>query len=103
MNGSKNKNKFRIDFRILSILSLIAAIPLLVGSWLLFKSYESAHLEVVGTNLSESADMVFTQLNGYLQTQIIVVAGLNEVPVIREVVKTISADSLRLVPTTSRC
>jgi hypothetical protein len=87
MNGSKNKSKFRIDFRILSILSLIAAIPLLVGSWLLFKSYESASLELVGSNLSESADMVFTQLNSYLQNQIIVVAGLNEVPVIREVVK----------------
>ncbi len=87
MDAIKNRSKFRLDFRILSILLLLAAIPLFLGSWWLFKSYESAYLDMVGNNLSESADMVFTSLNSYLQNQIIVVAGLTEVPVVREVVK----------------
>src|SRR5437762_163119 len=87
MNGTEDKGKFRIDFKILSILLLLAAIPVLLGSWWLFKGYESAYLEMAGNNLSESADTALAYINSYLQNQIIVVAGLTEVPVVREAVK----------------
>src|SRR5438128_1864409 len=87
MNGTEDKGKFRIDFKILSILLLLAAIPVLLGSWWLFKGYESAYLEMAGYNLSESADTALAYINSYLQNQIIVVAGLTEVPVVREAVK----------------
>src|SRR5438034_10041392 len=84
MNGTEDKGKFRIDFKILSILLLLAAIPVLLGSWWLFKSYESAYLEMVGNNLSESADTALAYLTSYLQNQIIVVAGLMEIAVVGE-------------------
>ncbi len=87
MNVTEDKGKFRIDFKILSILLLLAAIPVLLGSWWLFKGYESAYLEMAGNNLSESADTALAYINSYLQNQIIVVAGLTEVPVVREAVK----------------
>ena len=87
MNGTEDKGKFRIDFKILSILLLLAAIPVLLGSWWLFKGYESAYVEMAGNNLSESADTALAYINRYLQNQIIVVAGLTEVPVVREAVR----------------
>jgi len=87
MNGTENKAKFKIDFKVLSILLLLAAVPLLLGSWWLFNGYENAYLEMAGNNLSESADTALAYINSYLQNQIIVVAGLTEVPVVREVVK----------------
>jgi hypothetical protein len=87
MTGTENKAKFRVDFKVLSILLLLAAVPLLLGSWWLFKGYESAYVEMAGNNLSESADTALAYINRYLQNQIIVVAGLTEVPVVREAVK----------------
>src|SRR6266542_4273488 len=87
MTGTENKAKFRVDFKVLSILLLLATVPLLLGSWWLFKGYESAYVEMAGNNLSESADTALAYINSYLQNQIIVVAGLTEVPVVREAVK----------------
>lgn len=87
MNGARSRNKFRIDFRILSILLLLSAVPLLLGAWWLFQSYEDAYLDMVGNNFSKSADMVYSQINAYLQNQIIVVAGLTEVSELRSAVE----------------
>src|SRR5436190_18802866 len=84
MNGTEDKGKFRIDFKILSILLLLAAIAVLLWSWWLLKRYESAYLEMAGNNLSESADTALAYMNSYLQNQSIVVAGLTEGPGGRE-------------------
>ncbi len=86
MNKTPKRGKFRIDFRVLSILLLLATIPLLAGSWWLFRSYESAYLEMAGSNMSQSADTAFSSLNNYLQNQIMQIAGLTEVPVLREAI-----------------
>lgn len=76
-----------MDFRILSILLLLAVVPLLLGSWWLFRSYENAYLDLAGNDLSQSADTAFSVINTYLQNQIIQEAGLTEVPVLREAVR----------------
>ena len=80
-------NRFRFDFRIFSILMLLAVVPLLMGSWLLFRSYKAAYLEMVGAQLGESAEMAFGLIDNYLQHQIIAVAGLAEVPTLRDAVR----------------
>ncbi|MBM3790333.1 MAG: hypothetical protein FJW35_08280, partial [Acidobacteria bacterium] len=68
-------------------LLLLAVVPLLALSWWLFRSFENAYLDMVGTNLSHAADTAFGSVNNYLQDQIIEVAGLTEVPALREAVK----------------
>ncbi len=77
---------FRLDFRILSILLLVAVIPLLVGSWWLFRGYENAYLELAGNDLSQAADTAVGVVNSYLSNQIIQTAGLTESPVLRAAV-----------------
>jgi hypothetical protein len=86
MNESKETGSFRLDFRILSILLLLAVVPLLLGSWWLFRSYENVYLDLAGKTLSQEADTVWGSINNYLQDQIIEIAGLTEVPVLREAV-----------------
>ncbi len=82
--NKSNKNKF--DFRIFSILVVFSAVPILLGSWLLFRSYETAYQQMLGTHLSQTAETAFGAVNGYLQNQIIDIAGLTEVPSLREAV-----------------
>jgi len=87
MNNAKASSKFFLDFRILSILLLLAVIPLLAGSWWLFRSYENAYLGLAGDNLSQAADSAFSAVNRYFQNQIIQIAGLTEVPTLGDAVK----------------
>ena len=84
MNNAKSQTSFRIDFKVLSILLLIAVAPLLVGSWWLFSSFQNTYLDMVGSNLSQAADMTFSAINSYFQNQIIEIAGLAESPALRE-------------------
>ena len=86
MNHPRAGWKYHIDFRMLSILLMIAMVPLLLGTWWLIKSYEEIYLEGQGKNLSEAAEMTFTYLNTYLGDRIIEVAGLTEVPVLRDAI-----------------
>ncbi len=95
MSESKETGGFRIDFRILSILLLLAVVPLLVGSWWLFRSYENAYLDLAGSSLSQAADTAYGSINNYLQDQIIEIAGLTEIPALREVVKQGNVDLQR--------
>jgi hypothetical protein len=84
----KSENSgFRIDYRILSIILLLAMVPLLIGSWWLSASFENTTLETTGAAMSQAADMAFSSINSYLQSQIIEVAALAESPSLREVVK----------------
>jgi hypothetical protein len=87
MNLPNARWKFSIDFRMLSILLLIAVVPLLLGTWWLIKSYEQIYIDAQGNILAEEADMGFTLLNNYLGNRIIEVAGLTEVPPLREAVE----------------
>jgi len=87
MNRPDTGWKYSIDFRMLSILLLIAVVPLLLGTWWLIKSYEEIYLDAQGKNLGEAAEMTFTYLHTYLGNRIIEVAGLTEVPVLREAVE----------------
>ncbi len=80
MRDSSDKSAMKIDFRTFFILILLAAVPMIIGSWWLFSSYESQNLEMVGTSLSGRAETAFSAINGYLQNQIIEIAGLAEVP-----------------------
>jgi hypothetical protein len=95
MKETVTSNKFRFDFRIFSILMLLAVVPLLLGSWLLFGSYQEAYLDMVGAHLGESAEMAFGLIDNYLQHQIIAVAGLAEVPTLRDAVRTGNEDLRR--------
>jgi hypothetical protein len=90
---------FRIDYRILSIILLLGMIPLMIGSWWLFSSFENTYLDTVGSNLSQAADMAFGSINSYLQSQIIEIAGLAESPALREAVKTGNLDLRRNLDT----
>jgi len=78
------KSKLRIDFRTFFILMLIAAIPMLVGTWWLFNSYQDSYLELAGLHLSDTAETAFSMVNSHLQDQIITVAGLTESPSLRD-------------------
>jgi hypothetical protein len=79
-----HSSKLKIDFRTFFILMLIGAIPMLVGTWWLFDSYRDSDLELAGLNLSDTAETAFSMVNSYLQDQIIAVAGLTEIPSLRD-------------------
>jgi hypothetical protein len=64
------KTKLRIDFRTFFVLMLIAAIPMLVGTWWLFNSYRDSYLELAGLHLSDTAETAFSMVNSHLQDQI---------------------------------
>ena len=87
MTLAKTNRKFILDFRMLSILLLIAVIPFLLGTWWLIRSYQGSHLETQGASLAEDAEVVFSYLNNYLGNQIIEIAGLTEVPVLRQAIE----------------
>ena len=78
------KTKLKIDFRTFSILMLIAAIPMLVGTWWLFNSYRDSYLDLSGLHLGDTAETGFSMVNSYFQNQIITVAGLTESPSLRD-------------------
>jgi hypothetical protein len=86
MRPAKADWKFRFDFRILSILLLISVVPFLLGAWWLINSYRESYLEAQGANLAEEAEMAFNYLDNYLENQIIKIAGLTEVPTLREAI-----------------
>jgi hypothetical protein len=79
--------KFFLDFRMLSILLLIAVIPFLLGTWWLVNSYRGSYLESHGSSLAEEAEVAFNYVNNYLGNQIIEIAGLTEVPTLREAIE----------------
>jgi hypothetical protein len=87
MKLTKANLKFVIDFRMMSILLLIAVIPFLLGTWWLFSSYQETYLETQGAGLAEAAEMAYNYLNTYLENQIIEIAGLTEVPVLRAAIE----------------
>jgi hypothetical protein len=87
MEPAKSRLKFIIDFRMMSILLIIAIVPILLGTWWLFTGYEQAYLEAQGEGLAQAADMAHNYLNTYLENQIIEVAGLTEVPVLRQAIE----------------
>jgi hypothetical protein len=86
MTNEPAKPRIRIDFRTFFILMLVAVVPMVVGTWWLFRSFESAYLERTGSDLSRIADTAFVAVNNYLQNQIMETAALTEVPVVREIV-----------------
>jgi hypothetical protein len=92
MNKTASQTSFRIDFKILSILLIIALAPLLAGSWWLFSSFQDTYLDMVGSNLSQAADMAFSSINSYFQNQIIQIAGLAESPTLREEINKANSD-----------
>lgn len=87
MVNTKINWKFILDFRMLSILLLIAVVPTLLGTWWLFSSYQAAFLETQGNSLADSAEMAFNYLNTYLGNQIVEVAGLTEASVLRDAIE----------------
>jgi hypothetical protein len=88
MKNPNTNSKLKIDFRTFFILMLVAAIPMLVGTWWLFNSYRDSYLELSGLQLSDTAETAFSMVNSYIQDQIIAIAGLIEIPCLRdEVVK----------------
>ena len=91
----KKESTFHLDFRILSLLLLVAVIPLLVGSWWLFHSYENAYLELAGNDLSQAADTAFGVINTYVENQIIQTAGLTESPALRDAIARANLDLQR--------
>jgi hypothetical protein len=84
--------KFTLDFRMLAILLLIAVIPFLLGTWWLINSYRGSYLEAQGINLAEEAEAAFNYINNYLGNQIIEIAGLTEVPTLREAIQKSNLD-----------
>jgi hypothetical protein len=87
MKLAKDNWKFILDFRMLSILLLIAVVPFLLGCWWLISSYQASYLETQGSSLAEEAEVAFNYLNNYLGNQIIEIAGLTEVPVLRDAIE----------------
>jgi hypothetical protein len=86
MKSTETHWKFIVDFRILSILLLIAIVPFLLGTWWLVSSYRISYVEAQGINLAEEADAAFNSLNNYIGNQIIEIAGLTEVPTLRDAI-----------------
>ncbi len=82
-NPSQNGN-LKIDFRTFFILMLIGAIPMLVGTWWLFNGFRDSYQELAGLRLSDTAETGFGMVNSYLQDQIIAIAGLTEIPSLRD-------------------
>lgn len=87
--------RLHFDFRIATILLLLAVIPLLVGVWWLLRDYEDAYVDLVGIRLSDMAETAFSSVNAYLQYQIITLASLAELPQVREVVESGNRDLQR--------
>jgi len=83
MDNSNDKAASRFDFRTFSILLLISVVPMLVGTWVLFGSYQNAYLDMVGSSFGDTAETAFSLVNTYLQNQIITTAGLTETPLLR--------------------
>jgi hypothetical protein len=86
MNDALENPKVKVDFRTFTILLVLAAVPILAGTWWMFSSHEEVMLEAAGSQLSNMAETAFSSVNGYLQNQIIAVAGLTEVDVLRDAV-----------------
>ena len=76
MKLNRANQKFTLDFRMLSILLLIAVVPFLLGTWWLINGYQVSYLETQGASLAEEAEVAFNYLNNYLGNQIIEIAGL---------------------------
>jgi hypothetical protein len=83
MGLTQSDCKFSIDFRMMAILLLVALVPFLLGAWWLVNSYRNSSIEAQGYNLAEEADVAFDYLNNFLGNQIIEIAGLTQVPVLR--------------------
>ncbi len=92
MSQATTRPRIHIDFRTFFLLMLVAVIPLLVGTWWLFRSFEDAYLERMGADMSGIADTAFAAVNSYLQNQIMETAALTEVPVLRETVNRANQD-----------
>jgi len=86
MAKSTDNRKFRFDFRILSILVLISALPVLAGLWWFFASFRQTYLELAGNRLGDTAETAFVAVNSLLENQIIAMAGLTEVAALRDAV-----------------
>ena len=80
------KRKFAFDLRVFAILMILAIGPLSAANWWLLRSHQNIDLETSGMNLAEAAEMGLTSVNSYLQQQIRVVAGLTQVPVLRDAI-----------------
>jgi hypothetical protein len=92
MRPAKTEWKLVFDFRMLSILLLIALVPFLVGTWWLVSSYREISLEAQGETLAEEAEMAFSSLTSFLENHIIKIAGLTEVPTLREAIEKSNID-----------
>lgn len=92
MSDETARPKPHIDFRNFFVLMLVAVVPMLVGTWWLFRSFEDTYLERMGADLSGIADTAFLAVNNYLQNQIMETAALTEVPVLRDVVDRANQD-----------
>jgi hypothetical protein len=92
MKPAKTEWKLAFDFRMLSILLLIAIVPFLVGTWWLVSSYREFALEAQGETLAEEAEMAFNSLNSFLENHVIKIAGLTEVPTLREAIEKSNLD-----------
>lgn len=78
--------QFQIDYRVLSILLLVALIPLGLGVSWLCKSYERSIIEMTGNQLGDVSDAASYSVNAYLQQQILRTASLAQVPELRNAV-----------------
>jgi hypothetical protein len=92
MRPAKTEWKLVFDFRMLSILLLIGMVPFLVGTWWLVSSYREFSLEAQGNTLAEVAEMAFNSLNSFLENHVIKIAGLTEVPTLREAIEKSNID-----------
>ncbi|MBN2337845.1 MAG: cache domain-containing protein [Acidobacteria bacterium] len=79
--------KFNLDFRMLSILLLIAIIAFLLGTWWLVSGYRTSSIEAHGRRLAEEADVAFEYLENFLGNQIVEIAAVTETPVLRSAVE----------------
>jgi hypothetical protein len=92
MNPVKTNWKFIVDFRLLSILLLITIVPFLLGTLWLISSYRDSYLKSQGRSLADEAEVSFNYLNNYLENQIINIAGLTEIPILREAIEKSNLD-----------
>jgi hypothetical protein len=92
MNPVKSNWKFIVDFRMLSLLLLIALVPFLLGTLWLIGSYRSSYIKSQGCNLADQAEVSFNFLNNYLENQIINIAGLTEITILREAIEKSNLD-----------
>jgi hypothetical protein len=92
MVQSTENKRFKFDFKILSILVLIAAVPVLVGLWWFFASFRQTYLELAGNRLGDTAETAFVAVNSHLENQILAIAGLTEVTALRDAVNNANQD-----------